>query len=220
MMIFFHGLRNYLQGLLYLLLLTVLFPDLKAQSGQFVICTDWSCVAKATKPVFLNLRKGLAKAGTPDPALYPNIIGIDLSRNKLSQLPDWVCDCSSLRILDVSRNRLAQLPDCLGSLTSLHHFISNRNPLASLPVSMAGLDSLETLDLWQTWIDAFEPAFAHWQGRLKVLDLRDIRMSREQQQAITALFRGSEIRMSSPCNCRPHLPRVNGSSLEEQEARD
>lgn len=167
-------------------------------------CRDLNCLDLRPEVKALDLRKRYERGQVPDKKHLDQMEWLNLSKNKLGQLPDWVCDCKNLKVLDVSSNRLSRLPDCLSGLHSLRYLSVNRNPLPFLPNAMAYLDSLETLDLWQTWIDAFDPGFSRWRDNLKVLDLRDIRMTREQQQEIRALFVETEILFAAPCNCRPH----------------
>lgn len=169
-------------------------------------CDDVTCLKTTDKVVAVNLDKRYRQNGSIPAEQLSHVVWLSLKNNRLKSLPAWLCDCTRLEVLDLSKNQLHHLPDCLGDLKSLRYLSVNRNPISFLPNRLATLDSLEVVDLWQTWIDNFSPDFARWQGKVKHIDLRDIRMTREQQAEIRKLFPGTDVAMSAPCNCRPHRP--------------
>ncbi|HRZ76559.1 MAG TPA: leucine-rich repeat domain-containing protein [Bacteroidales bacterium] len=170
----------------------------------FPLCHDLGCLKTQDGTRSLDLRKGYRHEDHPDPALLKGIVWLDLSANRLKNVPEWVCDCQELEYLNLERNQLFSLPDCIGNLKKLKYISVNRNPLASLPAGMANCDSLRYLDLWQTWIDYLPPEWRALNHRLVLVDLRDIRMTMEQQMEIRKVLPDPEIRMSAWCNCIPH----------------
>jgi Leucine-rich repeat (LRR) protein len=58
---------------------------------------------------------------------------LELGTNQLTALPDWLCQLSKLRTLSIPANQLATLPNCLGQLTGLQELNLYGNPLAALP---------------------------------------------------------------------------------------
>ena len=61
---------------------------------------------------------------------------LDLSRNRLTVLPDEIGRLGALRALDVSRNRLAVLPAALGECTALRRLKCLSNHLRPLERSL------------------------------------------------------------------------------------
>uniref|UniRef100_A0A8C7NBA5 PH domain leucine-rich repeat-containing protein phosphatase 2 n=1 Tax=Oncorhynchus kisutch TaxID=8019 RepID=A0A8C7NBA5_ONCKI len=71
---------------------------------------------------------------------------MDLSRNLLEYLPDWVCDSRKVEVLDVTHNFLSELPARLLSSLSLRKLLAGNNRLQRLPDLLDHVP-LEVLDL-------------------------------------------------------------------------
>uniref|UniRef100_A0AAZ3PGS0 PH domain leucine-rich repeat-containing protein phosphatase 2 n=1 Tax=Oncorhynchus tshawytscha TaxID=74940 RepID=A0AAZ3PGS0_ONCTS len=71
---------------------------------------------------------------------------MDLSRNLLEYLPDWVCDSRKVEVLDVTHNFLSELPARLLSSLSLRKLLAGNNGLQRLPDLLDHVP-LEVLDL-------------------------------------------------------------------------
>lgn len=69
-----------------------------------------------------------------------------ISRNFLTELPDWLGELTSLKVLDASENRLVALPGTMGG-ASLEQVLLKGNNLSSLPDSIGDLKSLQKLDV-------------------------------------------------------------------------
>lgn len=72
---------------------------------------------------------------------------LDLSRNKLSRLPQTFCQFESLVQLKLDCNQLQVLPRGFGKLGALRFFSASSNKLAVLPLSFSKL-RLDSLDLF------------------------------------------------------------------------
>ncbi|XP_069814224.1 PH domain leucine-rich repeat-containing protein phosphatase 1 [Dendropsophus ebraccatus] len=79
----------------------------------------------------------------PDPC---NLAFMDISRNCLNCLPDWVCESKNLEVLDVSHNHLTELPARLFSARGLRKLLAGYNRLNSLPECIEHTQ-LEVLDV-------------------------------------------------------------------------
>ncbi|KAJ8417818.1 hypothetical protein AAFF_G00226610 [Aldrovandia affinis] len=81
--------------------------------------------------------------------IYPvpnHLTHMDLSRNLLEYLPDWVCDTRKIEVLDVAYNHLSELPCRLLSSLSLRKLLVGNNQLQRLPDLLDHIP-LEALDL-------------------------------------------------------------------------
>ncbi|XP_064193373.1 PH domain leucine-rich repeat-containing protein phosphatase 2-like [Anguilla rostrata] len=81
--------------------------------------------------------------------IYPvpnHLMHMDLSRNLLEYLPDWVCDTRKLEVLDVTHNLLSELPSRLLGSLSLRKLLAGNNQLHRLPDLLDHIP-LEALDL-------------------------------------------------------------------------
>ncbi|KAG1662903.1 hypothetical protein FOA52_009686 [Chlamydomonas sp. UWO 241] len=86
------------------------------------------------------------------PALARSLTALDLSRNKITEVPEGIACLTALRTLDLSRNWLRCIPAAVGALSCLEelHLLSNGlHPIArSLPVgALAALPLLRLLDV-------------------------------------------------------------------------
>ncbi|XP_053812713.1 PH domain leucine-rich repeat-containing protein phosphatase 1 [Vidua chalybeata] len=64
----------------------------------------------------------------------PNCLAyMDISRNHLENLPEWVCDSRKLEVLDVGHNQIRELPARLFYNSSLRKLLAGHNVLGRLP---------------------------------------------------------------------------------------
>uniref|UniRef100_A0A672F773 protein-serine/threonine phosphatase n=1 Tax=Salarias fasciatus TaxID=181472 RepID=A0A672F773_SALFA len=62
-----------------------------------------------------------------------NLSYMDISRNHMESLPDWLCEAKKLEVLDVSHNLIAELPARLFCSNSLRKLGAGHNQLQKLP---------------------------------------------------------------------------------------
>ncbi|KHJ86178.1 leucine Rich repeat-containing domain protein, partial [Oesophagostomum dentatum] len=105
-------------------------------------------IENARKSRILQL-KGCGLKSMP-PALnelYEVIRNLELSQNKIKELPLEIGCFTALKQLHLSENVLTHLPDEIGSLKNLEILNLQSNKLSSLPDSIVGCTSLKTLNL-------------------------------------------------------------------------
>ncbi|XP_053294025.1 PH domain leucine-rich repeat-containing protein phosphatase 1 [Pleuronectes platessa] len=62
-----------------------------------------------------------------------NLSYMDISRNHMDSLPDWLCEAKKLEVLDVSHNLITELPARLFCSNSLRKLSAGHNQLQKLP---------------------------------------------------------------------------------------
>ncbi|MDR0644921.1 MAG: AAA family ATPase [Treponema sp.] len=72
---------------------------------------------------------------------------LNISMNKLEEIPSFIAAFSSIEILDASSNRLKKLSEAITTLPFLKKLKVNNNDLTELPESIGRLVMLETLDV-------------------------------------------------------------------------
>ncbi|HEX8472611.1 MAG TPA: leucine-rich repeat domain-containing protein, partial [Pyrinomonadaceae bacterium] len=72
---------------------------------------------------------------------------LNLSGEKLTELPESICNLTQLQVLDLSGNRLTSLPESIYQLTQLQDLVLSGNRLASLPESIGWMTELKRLYL-------------------------------------------------------------------------
>nr|UMO79207.1 Leucin rich repeat domain containing protein [Pandoravirus belohorizontensis] len=76
---------------------------------------------------------GLGRVPSALAALPLGLAVLDLSSNRLADLPDWLARFTSLRVLDLAANRLTRVPPCVGALTALARLDLSQNRLDAIP---------------------------------------------------------------------------------------
>lgn len=194
------------------LLLTAIPSEVAAQritrpEAPLPFCHDLACLQEQKGVQGLELRKKYRNNARPDSNSLKELRWLDLSSNRLELLPDWVCECEKLEYLNLAQNRIQRLPDCIGRLKNLRYLEANRNPLYILPETLSQCHQLQYLDLWKTWVTEIPWALKPLDQSLKMVDLRAIKMTREEQMEIHKVFSNPELRLSAWCNCAPHRPK-------------
>ncbi|EGJ28818.1 MULTISPECIES: COR domain-containing protein [Moorena] len=100
-----------------------------------------------------------------------NLVRLDLSRNQITKLPQKnFGNFINLIELDLSKNNLINLPESLGELPNLKKLYLSRNQLKKLPVSLGNLYNLTELDLSLNKLNTFPESLGNL-SNLSRLDL-------------------------------------------------
>jgi len=90
----------------------------------------------------------IAKISPKFPMKFTDLTSLDLSNNKLAQLPDEMALCTSLSQLDISHNAFIELPHVVFRLNKLKVLKANNNLIIDVDVSQLPADScVEAVDL-------------------------------------------------------------------------
>ena len=84
--------------------------------------------------------------------IYPNLFlsslkKLNITRNKIREVPESIGSLNSLEWLDLSRNNIQEIPESIGSLISLKKLNLSRHNIQKVPESIGSLSLLEKLDL-------------------------------------------------------------------------
>ncbi|MHB8625227.1 MAG: leucine-rich repeat domain-containing protein [Aggregatilineales bacterium] len=72
---------------------------------------------------------------------------LDINDNKLTSLPEGICQLRTLASLYARNNHLTELPQGIGALANLREFYLDRNRLTTLPESIGDLSRLRTFSV-------------------------------------------------------------------------
>lgn len=80
--------------------------------------------------------------------MFKHLIEIDLSENRLRDIPKEFSLLKNLEICDLSYNKLLYLPDNMNMMVRLRVLLLVGNDLCMVPANLAEIESLTTLDLY------------------------------------------------------------------------
>lgn len=64
---------------------------------------------------------------------------LDVSKNKIKEIPEEIANLTSLKVLAIQRNRIEKLPVCIGDISSLHMLKLDGNPIAFPPPEICSI---------------------------------------------------------------------------------
>eukprot|EP00775_Hariotina_reticulata_P002001 gene2001-2323_t len=100
----------------------------------------------------------------------PELHTLNVSKNKLTELPDALVGAGELHVLNVGFNQLQELPGCLVKLPKLSSLIASHNSITQLPMGISKLSLLTDLQMSHCSLTAVPQELAD-APKLKVLVL-------------------------------------------------
>ncbi|KAF8766731.1 Leucine-rich repeat-containing protein 57 [Argiope bruennichi] len=95
---------------------------------------------------------------------------LDISNNKIGNLPPTIGNFTNLKNLTACQIRIASLPEEIGTLKKLESVNFSNNELTTLPASFVQLVNLRTINLSNNKITNLQPVFANMK-KLELLDM-------------------------------------------------
>jgi Leucine-rich repeat (LRR) protein len=177
----------------------LLSPDLFSQPGK-VYESLAEAMSQPDQVYSLRLRKSKLKQLPEELRSFKNLVWLDLGKNKLSELPEWIADLP-LQELYLSRNRLTAIPPVVFKLTNLRVLALDQNKISVIPPEIGELVNLEVLDLWDSEIESLPPEMKELVN-LKKLDIRNTLIYEREAKPYKDWLPNTEILVSFGCNCR------------------
>ena len=152
-----------------------------------------------------------------------SVFSLNLSREKLTEIPTFVYQCRNLERLDLSRNRLSFLGDSIDQLLALTHLNLSANKFIAMPHVLFSLVNLKVLNLGMNNIEKvpdfiedltqLEQLILHDNAinslsekvkslpNLKVLDLQGVMYGHELHRKLVKDFSHCTFYIDPPCSC-------------------
>ena len=149
----------------------------------------------------LDLSKNRLKEVPEGVFTLSNLYHLNLSKNKLKEISSEIGSLKKLKHLNVDRNKLTKLPDELGELSQLEELLISRNEIQYLPNSIVDLKNLKVLDMWSNEFEEFPEDMEELKS-LELIDMRGIIFDIEVIKTLEKRMPNTKIKYSNTCNCK------------------
>ena len=199
--------KRYIFLFLSIFLATNLFAQkttiLYAPDDDGTVYTSIDAALKADKPVYrLKITKLANKDSLPEELFQlTELRELTVKGCKLFLLNQNIGKLTKLQYLNLDHNKLLRLPETIGFLTDLRTLVISRNILEELPESIGNLHQLTTIDAWGNPLYVLPNSISNISKTLKVLDLRQIPLTRWEYEAMEQLLPETDILFTDICEC-------------------
>lgn len=187
---------------LFALFLAISINSIAAVAGDTLRVYTWQEALKADPETVLAITFEKMRLDTlpADLVRFKKLRKLDLSKNKFSQLPDFIDQLDSLQELNLHRNNITFFPMQICRMRSLKRLILSRNSFTQLPECIQYLKKLSYLDLSDTPVGSFPGAFV-LMPQLKTLSLHGLAYPPSFQRRWKEKLPWMRIEFDPPCNC-------------------
>lgn len=131
---------------------------------------------------------------------FTNLKELDLSKNKLTQIPEKFNSFQAIEKLDLGRNKFENFPLVVCQLHHLKTLHLDRNKITLLPEQIADLQALEYLDLYANGIEHFgEGIFL--MPSLRLLNIEGVMYGTVFAKQLLDRLPNTKILIDPPCKC-------------------
>lgn len=174
-----------------------------APDDEGALYTSLEAALRSEKPVYrLKLTKLPARDSLPEELFrLTELRELTVKGCKLYLLNQNINKLTHLHYLNLDHNKLLRLPETLGELTDLRTLVISRNIIETLPESIGNLHQLTIIDAWGNPLFVLPESIGRLRKTLKVLDLRQIPLTKWEYEAMEALLPETDIKFTDICEC-------------------
>ena len=132
---------------------------------------------------------------------FPNLQELILDKNKLTSLPAELAQFPYLQILKASQNEIEIIPTAVIELKHLRVLDLGDNLISKIPDDIDHLGTLESLILWDNPVEYYPVSLGDLPA-LKYLDLLHNQISYDTLDRLKAALPDTRIITSEPCTCQ------------------
>ncbi len=155
------------------------------------------------KVVILDLSKQKLSEVPDEIILFTNLQQLNLSNNKLLELPNFITKLPKLSYLNISANKLSSLPQNIGNLNQLSSIDFSKNKISSIPNSFFQLENIEIINCYSNPSLYFEPnKFKNISKQIKYINILNTKVGNEYCQELTQILEKAKIKCSKKCKCQ------------------
>lgn len=130
---------------------------------------------------------------------FKNLQDLDLSKNKLTRLPSNF-KFEDLRNLNISRNKFEVFPEVVCKNTSIRNLFMGKNFVKYLPESIGDMENLIVFDIWFNPLEDLPKSMTKLRN-LRSLDLSGISFNKTQQREWSEMLHWVKIEFEAACDC-------------------
>ena len=167
------------------------------------VFTSMEEALKSEKPVYrLKITKLANKDSLPEELFrLTELRELTVKGCKLCRLNQNIGKLTHLQYLNLDHNKILRLPETIGNLTDLRTLVISRNILEELPEGIGNLHQLVTIDAWGNPLYVLPHSISDISNTLKVLDLRQIPLTKWEYEAMEQLLPKTDIKFTDICEC-------------------
>lgn len=129
-----------------------------------------------------------------------NLNVLVLQRNKIKSLPDNFDQLPHLQIVDMERNKIDSLPPSLFQCKGMKELHFGMNQIRTIPDEISKLEQLRVLDIWSNDLNYYSSELQHLK-HLELLDIRAILINDEIKNMLMEWLPNTQIEASASCGC-------------------
>lgn len=148
----------------------------------------------------IDLSRNRLKEVPPELSRFKNLKGLNLSKNKLTDLPAFFTTFKNLEFLYLKKNKFTHFPAKIFHLDELRYLDISRNKITSIPAGIKNLEKLIYFDFWDNRLTSITSHFKELQ-QLTFIDFRGTTFSESFVEKWTLAFPNATVKFDNSCSC-------------------
>lgn len=170
-----------------------------AQQNHLFTSLEEALVVHPDSVYRLDLSRNQLKAVPVEIMQFKNLREIDLSKNKLTDLPENFV-FKNLAVVNLTKNKFEVFPTALCKNTGLTQLLMGKNKISELPECIGNLSELVILDVWFNTVSVIPASIVNLK-KLRSFDLRGMNYSDEFQQEWREKLPWVKLEFDVGCDC-------------------